>query len=81
MSTVIHRFAPTRDGVTDTTVGGGPPGVRRRTVSVIASGATHATQTLTSVLVRRRSTGPATSPGNVPNGSGVESSATPSSPA
>ena len=64
MSTVIHRFAPTRVGCTVTVVSGGPAALWRRTRSVIGSGATHATHTLTDVRVSRRSTGPATMPGS-----------------
>lgn len=57
-------------------VGAVPLAPRRRTVSVIASGATHATHTLTEVRVRRRSTGPATMPGSESSGMAVESSGT-----
>jgi hypothetical protein len=45
-------------------------------VSVIGSAATHATHTLTEVRVKRRSTGPATMPGNDAKESGTESSGT-----
>ena len=55
----------------------GLPAPRRRTVSVIASGSRHATQTLTAVRVRRRTTGPATMPGRDARSSGTESSGMP----
>src|SRR6185503_16277676 len=76
VSTVIHRFTPTRVGVVVTDAAGGPPAPRRRTVNVIGLGATHATHTLTDVRVSRRNTGPHTMPGRDPTSSGTESSGT-----